>query len=77
MRNFAELYRRIDETSKTSEKINLLVDYFKSSNSEDSIWGCLFFDQSLGHERVGELQSVPYLQRWRRRGEFRTCRGAV
>lgn len=38
MKNFAELYRRLDETTKINEKINSLVEYFGSANPEDSIW---------------------------------------
>ena len=60
MRNFAELYRRIDETSKTSEKINLLVDYFKSSNSEDSIWAVYF----LIGRKPKQIIPVRKLKQW-------------
>ena len=42
MKNFAELYRKLDETTKTNEKINSLVEYFESSNTEDSIWAVYF-----------------------------------
>ncbi len=42
MKKFAELYQRLDETTKTNEKINSLVEYFESSNSEDSIWAVYF-----------------------------------
>ena len=38
MKNFAELYRKLDEANKTSAKVNALVEYFKSANPEDSIW---------------------------------------
>ncbi len=42
MKNFAKLYQRLDETTKTSEKISALIEYFESSNSEDSIWAISF-----------------------------------
>ena len=42
MKNFAELYRRLEETKISSEKINLLVEYFKSSDPEDSVWAVYF-----------------------------------
>jgi ATP-dependent DNA ligase len=42
LRKFARLYQRLDETTKTNEKINLLVEYFESASPEDSIWAIYF-----------------------------------
>ncbi|MEJ2614090.1 MAG: hypothetical protein P8Z35_03960 [Ignavibacteriaceae bacterium] len=42
MRNFAELYSSLNDIAKTDEKINLLVEYLKSSNPDDSIWAIYF-----------------------------------
>lgn len=42
MRNFAELYSRLNDTAKTDEKIKLLVEYLKSSNPDDTVWAIYF-----------------------------------
>ncbi len=42
MKNFAELYQKLDRTTKTNEKINSLVEYFEISEPEDSIWAVNF-----------------------------------
>jgi DNA ligase 1 len=38
MRQFAELYRALDETNKTNEKIAALVDYFAQAPPDDAAW---------------------------------------
>ncbi|MES2762820.1 MAG: ATP-dependent DNA ligase [Bacteroidota bacterium] len=38
MKAFAELYSELDETTRTTEKVNAMVRYFARTNTEDSIW---------------------------------------
>ena len=40
--NFAELYRRLDESNKTSEKLSTLVDYFGRASDRDASWAVFF-----------------------------------
>lgn len=38
MRAFADLYNRLDQTTKTTEKINVMVTYFQNSAPADAVW---------------------------------------
>ena len=38
MRAFSEVFKQIDQTTSTNEKIDALVDYFKSANARDAMW---------------------------------------
>ncbi|MDP3507467.1 MAG: ATP-dependent DNA ligase [Candidatus Melainabacteria bacterium] len=42
MRTFVELYQTIDRTTKTSEKAEALVRYFKQASSSDASWAVFF-----------------------------------
>ncbi len=42
MKAFAELYRRLDETTSTNRKIDAMVHYFRSVPAEDAIWAIRF-----------------------------------
>jgi DNA ligase-1 len=42
MKAFADLYRRLDETTSTNRKIDAMVDYFQSVPGEDAIWAIRF-----------------------------------
>ena len=42
MKAFADLYRRLDETTSTNRKIDAMVDYFQSVPGEDAIWAISF-----------------------------------
>ena len=42
MKAFAELYRRMDETTSTNRKVDALVDYFRQAPAEDAIWAIRF-----------------------------------
>lgn len=42
MKNFAQLFRCLDETTKTNEKISFLVEYFEASKPEDAVWAVSF-----------------------------------
>ena len=42
MKSFANLYRRLDETTSTNRKIGAMVDYFRRAPAEDAIWAVRF-----------------------------------
>ncbi len=42
MKAFASLYRRLDETTKTNEKIAALADYFRSAEPASAAWAIYF-----------------------------------
>jgi DNA ligase-1 len=42
MKLFAELYRKLDETTRTNEKIKAIADYLKIAPPEDAVWAINF-----------------------------------
>ena len=42
MKDFAELYNTLDETTSTNRKIDAMVDYFRRAPEEDAIWTIRF-----------------------------------
>ena len=42
MEDFADLYRRLDETTSTNRKIDAMVNYFRRVPGEDAIWAISF-----------------------------------
>ena len=42
MKDFAELYTKLDETTSTNRKIDAMVDYFQRAPEEDAIWTVSF-----------------------------------
>lgn len=42
MQAFTNLFRALDETTKTSEKISAMVDYFSRAPAEDAAWAVYF-----------------------------------
>ncbi|HVJ69362.1 MAG TPA: ATP-dependent DNA ligase, partial [Caulifigura sp.] len=42
MKAFAALYRRLDETTKTNEKVAALAEYFRDATPESSAWAIYF-----------------------------------
>lgn len=42
MEEFALLFKSIDETTKTSQKVSALVDYFAACNASDAAWAIYF-----------------------------------
>ena len=42
MKRFAELYRSLDETTKTSRKIAVLKEYFAATAPADAAWAVYF-----------------------------------
>ena len=47
MRQFARLFQRLDETTKTSDKVSAMVEYFAGSSNADAAYALYFL---LGHK---------------------------
>lgn len=43
MKDFIALYKQLDETTSSNEKINLLKNYFLSANEKDALWCIALF----------------------------------
>jgi DNA ligase 1 len=57
---FSELYRALDETTKTNEKIDALVRYFRVAPPEDAVWAIHF----LIGRRIKRLIETRKLVEW-------------
>ena len=60
MKSFAKLYKELDETTKTNEKIDALVRYFSSVDPADGAWAVYF----LSGRRLKRLVQLPKLKAW-------------
>lgn len=60
MKAFAELYARLDATTKTNEKIAAMVDYFDGAPPEDAAWAAYF----LSGRRPKRLIGAGLLRDW-------------
>jgi DNA ligase-1 len=60
MRAFAALYARLDETMRTTEKVEAMVEYFRSADPADAAWAVYF----LSGERPRRLVPVRRLSAW-------------
>src|ERR1700759_3343523 len=60
MRAFAELYTALDETTKTNEKIEALVSYFRAAAPDDAVWAIHF----LIGRRIKRLIETRKLVEW-------------
>ena len=60
MKNFARLYRALDQTSRTSEKVALLGAYFQSASPADAAWALYF----LCGEKRSRLVTTKQLRMW-------------
>ncbi len=60
MKAFAQLYAELDETTKTSEKVDALGRYFASAPPTDAAWA-LFF---LSGRKIKQVISTPKLRAW-------------
>jgi DNA ligase 1 len=60
MRRFARLYSALDETTKTSAKVEALVDYLKTAPPEDAIWTLSF----LMGRKPRQAVPAPRLRQW-------------
>ena len=60
MRHFADLFRRVDETTKTNEKVRALVDFFGVASDEDKLWAIGLFT----HRRPRRTVKTALLRTW-------------
>ena len=60
MRRFALLFAAIDETTRTNEKIDAMVEYFRSADPADAAWAVWF----LSGGRPKRLIPVRRLAAW-------------
>ena len=60
MKAFSELYTALDETTKTNEKIDALVRYFRVAPPEDAVWAIHF----LIGRRIKRLIETRKLVEW-------------
>lgn len=60
MQRFAELYRQLDETTKTGRKIDVMRAYFQASAPADAAWAVYF----LSGRTLKRLVLVRNLRRW-------------
>ena len=60
MKEFSELYRSIDETTKTSAKLAAMQAFFLKASHEDAAWAVFF----LSGERLKRLINTRILREW-------------
>ena len=60
MKAFADLYRKLDETTSTNRKIAAMVDYFRTAPQADAIWAVSF----LIGRKPRRVISTRYLRQW-------------
>ncbi|MCB0631158.1 MAG: ATP-dependent DNA ligase [Saprospiraceae bacterium] len=60
MKNFARLFRRLDQTNKTNAKVDALADYFREVTDEDRLWTIAL----LSHRRPKRSVNTTLLRIW-------------
>jgi DNA ligase 1 len=60
VRRFAKLFTSLDETTRTTEKVDAMVDYFRSADPRDAAWAVYF----LSGGRPKRLIPVRRLSTW-------------
>ena len=60
MKRFAELFRRLDSTTRTSEKVDALQDYFRAAPPADAAWAVYV----LSGRTVGKAISSRLMRQW-------------
>ena len=56
MRAFSEMFRRLDETNKTNEKVAALEGYFRQAPAADAVWAVYFLSGSRPRQIVPRRQ---------------------
>jgi len=68
MKNFAKLFERLDETTKTNDRIQALVEFFEQSSEADSLWAIALLggkgprrvvQSNLIKEWIAEVSEIP------------------
>ncbi|NJM82333.1 MAG: ATP-dependent DNA ligase [Tabrizicola sp.] len=60
MKRFSTLFTRLDQTTKTNEKMQALEDFFAASSGQDTLWAIAL----LSHRRPRRAVSVSLLREW-------------
>jgi DNA ligase 1 len=60
MKNFAQLFTELDQTTKTLGKIKALVNYFAKASEQDKLWAIAL----LSHRRPKRTVNAGYLAQW-------------
>jgi DNA ligase 1 len=60
MQQFTELYLKMDRTTRTSEKLAAMVDYFRVAPPEDAIWAVYL----MTGRKIGRTVSFRMLRNW-------------
>ena len=60
MQRFTDLYLKMDQTTRTNEKLAALVDYFRTAPPEDAIWAVYL----MTGRKIGRTVSFRQLRNW-------------
>jgi DNA ligase 1 len=60
MKHFAELISRLDQSNKTGDKVEALVDFFEKAADEEKVWAVAIFS----HRRPKRQVSTKQLRNW-------------
>jgi len=60
MKSFTQLYKALDRTTKTNEKVQALVGYFETAHDKDKLWAIALFT----HKRPRRTVSTSLLRVW-------------
>lgn len=60
MKYFAELITRLDQSNKTGDKVEALVDFFEKAENEEKVWAVAIFS----HRRPKRQVSTKQLRNW-------------
>ncbi|ELR68876.1 ATP-dependent DNA ligase LigC [Fulvivirga imtechensis AK7] len=60
MKLFAELFTRLDQTTKTLAKLDALLEYFEKAPDKDKLWAIAI----LSHRRPKRAVNINYIKEW-------------
>lgn len=60
MKRFAQLFKQLDQTTKSTAKINALVEYFSTAEDKDKVWAIALFS----HRRPKRTVTTALLREW-------------
>lgn len=60
MKHFSELFRTLDETNKTNEKVRAMTSYFNTADNKDKLWTVALFS----HRRPKRTVNTTLLRQW-------------
>lgn len=60
MKQFAQLFRKVEETNKTNDKVDALVHFFNEADDSDKLWTIALFS----HRRPRRTITTSFLREW-------------